>query len=747
MNKKHYYLILIIATCITHSKQIFAEEITAMELDKVTVTASRAAQEAHTTTNSVSVHSEEDMEHYSQRNIRDLVRYEPGVTVTGLGRYGLSGFNIRGIGGDRILTLIDGAPIADEFSFGPNLSSRRNFVDLDALKAVEIVKGPASSLYGSNAIGGLVTFITKDPIDYLNEAQKDYYGSIKSAYDSVNSSFNNTFSYAFGNNTWQGMAIVTHRDGNEYETYYANDDSLGSARKSANPQENTDLNLYTKWVYSPNDSHEYKLIAEKFESDSDTELLTQYNTVVFGTIKESARASDTRDRSRLALQYRWLGESVIANEVHINLYKQSSETAQNTFEKRLTPDQVNQSRSRKSFYEQDNTGIRFNAIKELSGDAMNQQWVYGFDYDDTDASTLRLGQTTVTETGEAVPEFSNFPTRDFPNSSYRTYGLFVQNKLSFLNNRFQLIPSIRYDRFELDPSVDEIYLSGNTGSPTPAAYKESELSSKLGLLYEFNESWRLFAQYAEGFKAPPIDAVNTGFTNFAGGYTTLPNPDLRPESSKTIEAGLRFSGKIHQMEISLYQNRYDDFIEALAFKGFNPATNLLEFQARNLDEAEIDGLEIKGQFNLSTILNGLTLNYAYAQSSGEESASKTPINSIQPESLTAGLRYDSTNERWGVEFMTTLTQRKTDIDDSALQPSDPNAPSVKAFAAPGHAVFDTVGHYRITDKLRLNWGLFNITDKKYWNWNNVLARAEDSNLLPRLTQPGRNASVTLKYEF
>jgi len=735
-----------VSVCFVNTTVFADEEDAALELEKVTVTASRTAKEISQVTKTVSVITEADIEYYSQRNIRDLVRYEPGVTVAGLGRFGLSGFNIRGIGGDRVLTLVDGAPVADEFSFGPNLSARRNFVDLDSLKAVEIIRGPASSLYGSNAIGGLVTFVTKDPDDYLMTTDKSYYASIKSGFDTADSNFSNTLTYATGNDTWQGMVLVTHRDGEEYETFFDNDNTTGPSRRSANPQDNTDLNLYTKLVFSPSDNHEWKFIAERFEADSETEVLSQAGTVVFGTVKTAVNADDTRDRTRLALQYRWSGDLAWTDEINFNLYHQSSETEQKTTEDRITASQQPQFRTRDSFYEQDNTGFRLNFVKNIDGN-IGQQWVYGLDYDNTDAETLRLGRTINTATNEVVPEFSNFPTRDFPNSEYESYGVFVQNELSFMDGRFLLVPSLRYDSFELDPTADEIYLSGNTGSPIPAAYDESELSAKLGTIFSFNDQWSVFAQYAEGFKAPPIDAVNTGFTNFAGGYTTLPNPDLRPESSETLELGFRFKGERHQMQVSAYRNQYDDFIESLAFRGFNPQTGLLEFQARNLDEAEIDGFEIKGTWDMSDLFEGVRLQYAYANSDGEDETTGNPINSIQPESLVAGLGYDSPGGRWGAELIMTLTSRQDDIDDSGIQSSDPEDPPVAPFETPGYSIYDAVGYFHFTDSLHLNWGIFNLTDKQYWRWNDVLLQPATSSQIPRLTQPGRNASITLKYEF
>ena len=745
MNRKKLFVALFTGTVLMVNHVTADEDDNRLELEKVTVTVNRSERAIEDLSNKATVITREEIEQYSHKNIRDLVRYEPGVTVSGLGRFGLNGFNIRGIGGDRVLTLVDGVPVADEFSFGPNLSARRNFVDVDSLKAVEIVRGPASSLYGSNAIGGLVTFVTKDPLDYLVDRDNNYFASIRSAYDSVDDSLHNTFTYALGNKRWQGLALVTHRDGEQFETFF-NDDSTGPSRQSADPIDNTDLNILAKVTFTPNEYHRFKFTAENFDADTDTTVLSQVGTVVFGTVKTGVRAEDERSRQRLAFEYQGYVKTAMFDEVNFNLYSQDSETEQRTFEDRLSPAQMVQFRTRNSFFEQKNKGFRLNFIKDIDT-SVGQQWVYGLDLDRTEARTLRTGQTVDVASGEQLPEFSNFPTRDFPNSEYQSYGAFIQNELTFLSGALTVIPSLRYDHFELTPNVDDIYLSGNTGSPTPASYSESQLSSKFGAIYRFNDRWSAFGQFAEGFKAPPIDAVNTGFTNFAGGYTTLPNPDLRPESARTNEIGLRFKGTTHQLELSYYKSKYDDFIESLAFRGFNPATGLLEFQARNLDEVEIDGLELKGQWNMNQILDGLKFQYAYAQSDGEDVTTNLPVNTVQPQSLVFGVGYDAPTDRWGGEFIVTTTSRQDDIDDTALQPDDPAQPAVAPFETPGFTVFDLVGYYNFTSNIRMNFGLFNLSDKQYWNWNNVLLQPASSSNIGRLTQPGRNATVTLKIDF
>ena len=101
------------------------------------------------------------------QDFADLVKYEPGVYVeNNVTRLGLNGFNIRGIGGNRVLTQVDGVQTAEQFAFGP-FSIHQAGLDVDVLKSVEIVRSANSALYGSDALGGVVSLFTKDPADYL----------------------------------------------------------------------------------------------------------------------------------------------------------------------------------------------------------------------------------------------------------------------------------------------------------------------------------------------------------------------------------------------------------------------------------------------------------------------------------------------------------------------------------------------------------------------------------------------------
>lgn len=108
------------------------------------------------------------------RDIRDLVRYEPGVSVRNNLQFGLQDFNIRGIDSNRVLIQVDGIRLPSAFQFGDpvvvgqGFNLGRDFFDPEILQSAEIIRGPASTLYGSDALGGAVSFFTLEPSQLLD---------------------------------------------------------------------------------------------------------------------------------------------------------------------------------------------------------------------------------------------------------------------------------------------------------------------------------------------------------------------------------------------------------------------------------------------------------------------------------------------------------------------------------------------------------------------------------------------------
>jgi hemoglobin/transferrin/lactoferrin receptor protein len=133
------------------------------------VVAARRAQPSEEVAGTVSVIDRPQIERLQAQDIRDLVRYEPGVRVAAdPSRFGLDGFNIRGVQGNRVAVRIDGVPLPDAFAVGSFSNAGRDQVDPEFVQRLEILRGPASALYGSDALGGIVAFATRAPADLLD---------------------------------------------------------------------------------------------------------------------------------------------------------------------------------------------------------------------------------------------------------------------------------------------------------------------------------------------------------------------------------------------------------------------------------------------------------------------------------------------------------------------------------------------------------------------------------------------------
>lgn len=712
-------------------------------LDTVTVVGTRTERSLKELSATISVITSEDLEREVSRDIADLVRYEPGVSVSGTGsRFGLSGFSIRGIGGNRVHTMVDGVRVPDEFSFGPFLSARRDFVDIDSLERVEIARGPISSLYGSDAIGGVVAFTTRSAIDYLDDG-RPYYGGFKAGYSSADESVVGTLTLAAGNEQLSGMVVYTSRDYSESE----NQGSIGGtgpARELPDPFDSTTENILAKISFRASDQHLFTIGVENYDSETESQILSDYGAVVFGTLINSRDAIDTRNRTRVSLHYEFTGETPLADSIVATIYDQQSDSEQFTFEARTTPSAESQRRERLSIFEQELQGALLQASKGFSIGDSEHVLTYGVDYYTTESAGLRDGGS-FDAGGNPIPEFFPLPTRDFPPTETEQTAFFIQNEISLLDGRLLVTPGIRYDSFDADATADAIYLSGNPGQPEPVDFDDSEATGRIGFVYSFNENIVGYAQYSEGFRAPPYDDVNIGFSNFISGYKSISNPDLRSERSEGIELGLRFEGSAGSASLGAFMTDYDDFIESQAIapaflpSGIDPADGLLTFQSINREKVEIDGIEFSGALRLGVLserLDGFELRTAIAYADGEDTSNGEPINSIEPLSGVIGVAYAADSNRWGGEVVLTLVDGKDegDIDSRTT-----------LLQTAGYGTVDLLAWAQFTDNVSVNVGLFNITDKEYIRWADAGGIGGDAAI--RFTQPGFNAGATVRVEF
>lgn len=730
-----------------------AKPSAAKTLDRVTVSATKSPRKVAEVVGAVDVLETEQLENQLACDIKDSLRYLPGVSVRNNGtRFGLSDINIRGLDGNRVLIEVDGVRVSDAFAIGSFSNANRNFVDIDTVKSVEVVRGAASSLYGSNAIGGVVSFRTKDPEDYLRPGEDTYLGA-KLGWFSDSEESLGSVTAAAGDGAVSALLHVVGRSGHETENQGSNS-AQNSTRTEPNPQDTSNQAGLAKFVWTPTLGQRLRLTLDQDRGDTDTEVYSARTTTVMpagpgatSTIRvQDLDGEDHQERSRVQLDYEF--EHVVpgVDAGLFQVYTQDSETEQKTYESResttvrtsgttVTPVR----RFREFTFDQDAQGAELTLASAFETGAAGHYLTYGAEWTETDTAQRRDGRATNLTTGvtTSVVTPDVFPVRDFPLSTTTETGLYVQDEISLLDGALSLVPGLRYDRFELDSELDPIFAGDNPGL-VPADTDDHETSPRLGALYQLTPELSVFGQWATGFRAPPYADVNIGFTNLQFGYTAIPNPDLKPEQSENLEAGLRGRHDWGFWELTAFHNEYEDFIESTAVVNVS-STGFTTFQSINIDEATIEGAELRAGLDLASLAGweGWGLNTALGYTRGEDEASGEPLNSIDPAKLVLGLTYDAPSGDWGTEFITTAVQGKKHVDESAGA----------LFQTPGYATFDLLGRYRINEHLSLRGGLFNLTDKTYWDWADVRGQSASSAVLDRYTRPGRNAGLTLSLTF
>ncbi|WP_033921178.1 TonB-dependent hemoglobin/transferrin/lactoferrin family receptor [Sphingomonas sp. 37zxx] len=698
----------------------------------IVVSATRTPIEAQDAPVTVTVKTDAEIADELATDIKDLVRFEPGISVRRAptrfgaaagttGRAGNEGFVVRGIGGNRVLIQVDGVRVPYGFSFGAQDAGRGDYVDVGLVKSVEFLRGPASALYGSDGLAGAVSFTTSDPADILGG--KSIGGLVRTQYNSADEEFTQTgiLAGAFGNVS--AMLSYTRRDFAELKNQ-GEDFRSGVERTAPNPQEGHSNATIGKLVWQPGGGHKLRLTGEYLDNQVDTNVLSGVSTTVAGL-----QASDSGKRWRTAADWTFDGEGLI-EFARAAVYLQDADDRQFSAEDRT----VLADRTRLNTLENRVYGASAEARLGFSTGAITHRLVTGADFSVLRQRGLRDG---------TVPPFGEtFPTRAFPQTDFTLAGMFVGDQITL--GPVTLHPALRYDWYDLSPEDDPL-LPQFAG----AGQSGDRVSPRIGAVVKLDETVRLFASYAQGFRAPEPGQINQFFSNLASGYTSVPNPNLRPETSEAIEAGVRLNTSAVEVSASVFQSDYKDFISQEVVGGaFTPANPAI-FQFINLDRAKVRGAEARFEAKAD---NGVTGTLAISYAEGEQIApdgDSMPLSTVDPLKLVMGIGWrEPVAGRFGGQVIMTHSARKSLDDTTGLCTRECYRPD-------GFTILDATLFARLTDAVTLRAGVFNLTDATYAWWSDVRGLAVQRALpagaadvpTAAFTQPGRNASASLSIRF
>ena len=702
----------------------------AAELETVTVYARRLVPVTRVAA-TVSVITDVDLQRTLATDVKQMVRYEPGLSVRrDPFRFGLDTFTVRGMTGNRVAVEIDGIPSAGGFSIGSFSDSGRSFVDLAFVQRVEVLRGPASSLYGSDAIGGVVAMTTLTPATLL---------------DGSGSGLRTEAGFADEDDGWHAAAVGAARLGaGEYllgYVYRAGHEADTAADVRPDPRDYDTQSLLAKARFDSVPGGPLTFTAEggRLRQQTDVDAFEGLAGSRFVNTVELA-GDDSGERFRLSADQS-LAATRAYDAADWRLYWQGTNTTQDTFEQRVAvPPRTPPLQIERSFELQDRTlGAEFTAARSLAWAAAQHEFVYGFEASITRLEERRDGSQTNLNTGVTSDTIlgETFPLRDFPVSDITEIGVFLQDEIRLGDGAWSVIPALRGDYYRLSPDADALYREDNPLSPA-VGLDDFSLSPKLGVTRSLGNATTAYFQYSHGFRAPPPEDVNIGLDIPLLNIRAVPNPDLQPETSNGYELGVRWNSTAVQLSAAGYWNDYDDFIESKVNLGADPDSGVILFQSQNVARARIYGTELAATLRagaLDSRLEGWSARLAAAWSRGEDLERNEPLNSVDPGSAVLSLAYEAPGGRWRSELAATAVAAKRRVDRSR----------VDLYGTRSYATLDWLAQVRLGHGLSLDAGLFNLTGREFIEWADVRGRPVGDPLIPYYTQPDRNVAVTLRW--
>ncbi|MFQ5852286.1 MAG: TonB-dependent hemoglobin/transferrin/lactoferrin family receptor, partial [Candidatus Binatia bacterium] len=553
---------------------------------------------------------------------------------------------IRGMDSERILVTVDGARL--NFQSG---HKGRVFQDMDLLKRVEVVRGPASVLYGSGALGGVIAMTTKDPSDFL-EPDARFGASTKLGFQGVNRellSIGRLFG-RFGKDLEYLFSYTGRRAG---------DIRLGRGAGRLKESAEALNSGFAKLVYHISPFDDLKLSFQTFQEDGRVPTNTASRTNVPRSISERNTKQFTY---RLGYGHKDPDDRFL--NLQGNLY--------------LTTLDIGEIRAS----DRGKSDIGFNTF----GFDIRNSMIFGAR--DRQQNIVTYGIEFYRDDQKGRGGNDQF----FPDSHTTYVGLYLQDEFT-LWNRLIFIPGVRYDRYVTGASKRE----GGT---------ENRFNFKAGAVYKLTDYLNLEASFATGFRAPTFGELFITGTHFPGAVFA-PNPSLAPERSRNVDVGFRIKRDrlLFKNDRFLFRNVYfrNDFKDFIDFDvRFIPPFGPLEFKQVNVGKALIQGYEMETAWEFYP---GFKLSANFTHTQGIRTKGDVPLTSIPPQKAVVGLSYYHRPWDLNVGFRTQIVDNQDRVPNGVEKTPGYTVYDLLLTWRPRR--FDFLKDFR------LDFGVDNLTNKKY----------------------------------
>lgn len=734
-------LILLTLLCGLSNSHSAAAESPEFYLDGMVITATKTMKELQEVPSSVSVVTEKEIKEKNITSVTEALQTLPGVFMSQAAQ---GGIQIRGFESDNILVLLDGVPMNTTYNNGMEWE----MLPVENIERIEVVRGAGSSLYGGRAVGAVVNIITKENSKKQGAAINAVinYGSNntwkKALYTDIQT--NEKFSFGVG---------YENRKSDGYKGYYY----TGKAKKgsSAIPAdseppklsngkyilggrgekewENENFSAYVKYDFDSSKSLKYsfKHLESEYRYKNPWTTLYSNGKPVFGGKVDIGNGLIVEPKYSSFLGYDGRKES----ELHTIAYN----------------DEANKFSANLGYL-----NMKVNGYSSPSG-ADNIDWngtgtdsyypgeTYNFDlqkaWENIGQHNILVGASFKQESFDQLRKYlSNWRDHDSVvtsqgnNGIYENHGGKARNIALFIQDEYKITDpltmylGVRYDNFKKFDGKS-IYYDKNDGSITRSLdYDEAtytELSPKIAFDFKADDKTNYYISYGHSFNPPPLYQVYRDGGGDMG--DVVANPELEPETSDTIEIGLKkkLSDKTN-LGISLYQVKTDDKILYTTY--YKPGTGEAEYKKyENYGQEKRKGVEVDLNHKFDDKWSAY-FNYAWQQGRvKQEKVSGTNLKDVNEADygiprhlLHTGLNY--TNDKFNAVLDCQYVSER----------QAPDAVTGEYGSEDAYFIVNTAFNYQLSKGMTLQFGINNLFDKEFY--------ASEAT-------SGRTYNVGLRYNF
>lgn len=630
-------------------------------VDEVIVRAGRVAQPQSSVSAPISVVDRDEINLRVARGLDDILSEIPGVTIAGGPRRDGIMPVIRGLTDGRVVVRIDGA----RQNFQRNHRGQ-TYLDPNVLQRVEVLRGPASTLFGSGAIGGVVDFRTIDAQSFI-EPDQVFASQVSAGYQTNGDESNGSLTMAGRVGQFGLLGSVSRSQSEDFEDGSGNTEPFSGSDV---------LSGVLKGSWQPTADQSVTLTHLDFSDTSNTHS-TADRPFDPDRVPPRSVERDTRQRTA-SLRYAFTPGTDLW-ELEASVYRND-----------LSQDDIPLDPALSSTVsELTTTGVDLVNTSRLLWLGLDHTLTYGVEAFRDDQRGFSAG----------------LPDRGFSDSEQNTVGLFAQDRIGF-GERTDLTLGLRYDRIVQEESSDE----GRQSS------RFNEFSPQVTLSRQLTDGLSIYASYAEAFRVPNLRERFIGGTHF-GNNQFLPNPDLEPEEARNKEVGLIYlNGGLFndsdrlRAQVSFYQNDIDNFIEQIVRRADAEDPALADTtRFENVGEARLRGMEVEVRYDHPGFYVAATLN----RLRGDDRIADEPLEGIPADNVTlraAKLLFDG-DLQLGTRLMAYGRQ------DRLPPTTDPDA----AGPTDEYLLTDLFAAAAIRDNLRLNLRVDNLFDVTYRQAPNLIA--------------------------